>query len=269
MVTRLRDAYTDVLADHHRIIRASLASHNGTEIDTAGDGFFAVFNSASGCVGAVLEMQHALSSNGWPAGEQVKVRMGVHTGEATEGAEGLVGLDVHRAARIAAVGHGGQVLLSATTAEILRDSLPEGTRLLDLGPHRLKDLGHPEQIFQLEADGLASEFPPLRSLANPELPNNLPGLLSAFIGRESELTLVRDLVASSRLVTLTGAGGSGKTRLALQVAAELLDGTGQGVWFVELAPIKDPDDVPASVAASLDIRGQGAVTPGVADRHPE
>jgi predicted ATPase len=256
MVTRLREAYTDVLADHHRIIPASLASHDGKEIDTAGDGFFAVFTSASGCVCAVLEMQRALSSNKWPAGEETKVRMGVHTGEASEAAEGLVGLDVHRAARIAAVGHGGQVLLSATTAAILRDSLPEGTRLVDLGPHRLKDLGHPEQIFQLEADGLASKFPPLRSLANPELPNNLPGLLSAFIGRESELALVRDLVASSRLVTLTGAGGSGKTRLALQVAAELLDGTGQGVWFVELAPVKDPDDVPASVAASLDIRGQ-------------
>ena len=180
-------------------------------------------------------MQQAMEAHAWPAGEHVRVRMGVHTGEAAQTATGLVGLDVHRAARVAAVAYGGQVLLSETAAALVRDSLPPGTALRDLGVHRLKDLGRPEQIFQLDAAGLPAEFPPLRSLGNPALPNNLPAQLATFIGRDRELAEVRALVGSSRLVTLTGAGGSGKTRLSLQVAAELLDGSGDGVWLVELA----------------------------------
>jgi len=140
--------------------------------------------------------------------------MGVHSGEASEKSTGLVGFEIHRAARIAAVAHGGQIVLSATTAALTRDSLPTGAFLRDLGLHRLKDLGRPEQIFQLAAEGLAVEFPPLRSLDNPEMANNLPDYLSASIGREAELAEIRSLIASSRLVTLTGAGGSGKTRLA-------------------------------------------------------
>ena len=188
--------------------------------------------------------------------------MGVHYGEASEtAAAGLVGLDVHRAARVAAVAHGDQILLSGSAADLVLDSLPAGAFLRDLGLHRLKDLGRPEQIFQLCAEGLAADFPPLRSLDNPELPNNLPGYLSAFVGRESELAEVRSLIESSRLVTLTGAGGSGKTRLALQVAAELFDGSGEGVWFVDLAPIAEPAQVPGAVAAALGMREQAGRPP--------
>ncbi len=207
------EVYAGVLADHHALIRSALAAHGGAELNTAGDGFFAGFSSPQACVAAALAMQQALAGHGWPAGEQVRVRMGVHAGEARETAAGLVGLDVHRAARIAAVGHGGQVLVSETAAALVRDGLPTGAGLKDLGVHRLKDLGRPEQIFQLCGPGLAAEFRPLRSLDSPALPNNLPAQLSAFVGRQEEMAEVADLVKAARLVTLTGAGGAGKTRL--------------------------------------------------------
>ena len=202
--------YGQVLSGHHALIRAGLAGHGGREVDTQGDAFFAVFSSPRACVGAVLEMQQALQAHAWPGGEQVRVRMGIHTGEASQTATGLVGLDVHRAARVAAVGYGGQVLVSEATAVLVRDSLPPGAVLADLGVHRLKDLGRPERIFQLQAAGLQGQFPPLRSLGNPALQNNLPAQLARFIGRDRELAEVRALVASSRLVTLTGAGGVGQ-----------------------------------------------------------
>ena len=251
----------DVRGGSHRSSSADpggLAAHGGKEIDTQGDAFFAVFTSPSACVAAAIEMQRALVSHPWPAGEGVRVRMGVHSGEASETAAGLVGLDVHRAARIAAVAHGGQIVLSAATAALLGDSMPAGASLKDLGLHRLKDLGRPEQLFQLEADGLPAAFPPLRSLDNPKLLNNLPAQVSSFIGRDAELAEVRRLITASRLVTLTGAGGAGKTRLGLQVAAGLLDGSGDGVWFADLAPLQDPDLVAVTVANVLGIpRGPG------------
>jgi predicted ATPase len=184
--------------------------------------------------------------------------MGIHAGEAQSMASGLAGLDMNKAARVAAAAHGGQILLSESAAALVRDSLPEGTSLRDLGPHRLKDLGRPEQIFQLDIKGLKDQFPPIRSLDNPELENNLPAQPSSFVGRETELSEISALVETSRLVTLTGAGGSGKTRLALQVAAELLDGSGEGVWFVELADVSDPDLVASAVSRTLGIREQPA-----------
>ncbi len=201
------DVYAQVLADHHSLIRSSLAAHGGEEVGTQGDAFFAVFSSPRACVAAVTRIQQALAAHRWPAGEHVRVRMGVHTGEAAKTATGLVGLDVHRAARVAAVAYGGQVLLSETAAALVRDSLPPGTALRDLGVHRLKDLGRPEQIFQLDAAGLRAGFPPLRSLGNPLLQHNLPAQLATFIGRDRELSEVRALVGSSRLVTLTGPAG--------------------------------------------------------------
>jgi len=208
LVRRLGEGlYTQLLADHHRLIRSGLAAHDGKEVDTQGDSFFAVFSSPRACVAAVMELQRALDAHGWPGGEHVRVRMGIHTGEAAKTATGLVGLEVHRAARVTAVGYGGQVLLSETAAALVRDALPAGASLRDLGVHRLKDLGRPERIFQLDVVGLPTVFPPLRSLGNPSLPNNLPAQLAAFIGRDRELAEVRALVASSRLVTLTGAGG--------------------------------------------------------------
>jgi predicted ATPase len=182
--------------------------------------------------------------------------MGVHTGEASRTATGLVGLDVHRAARVAAVGYGGQVLLSEAAAALVRDFLPAGAGLADLGVHRLKDLGRPERIFQLQAAGLQAGFPPLRSLGSPALANNLPAQVTTFIGRERELSEVRALVASSRLVTLTGAGGCGKTRLGLQLAAGLLDGSGDGVWLVELAAVLDEDAVAPAICRALGIAAQ-------------
>ena len=245
------DDYAQVLVRHHALIRSALAAHDGREMDTQGDAFFAVFSSPRGCVAAVLQMQQALQGQAWPGGERVRVRMGIHCGEAARTAAGLVGLEVHRAARVAAVGYGGQVLVSEAAAVLVRDGLPPGAVLADLGVHRLKDLGRPERIFQLQAAGLPAEFPPLRSLGNPALPNNLPAQLSAFIGRGREVAEVRALVESARLVTLTGAGGAGKTRLGLQVAAELLDGSGDGVWLAELAAVTDEDAVAAAISRAL------------------
>jgi class 3 adenylate cyclase len=245
------DLYAQVLAGHHALIRSALAAHGGREVDTQGDAFFAVFSSPRACAAAVLAMQQAIAAHAWPGGEPVGVRMGIHSGEAAKTAAGLVGLEVHRAARVAAVGYGGQVLVSEAAAVLLRDGLPPGAALADLGSHRLKDLGRPERIFQLTAAGLEAGFPPLRSLGNPALPNNLPAQLSSFIGRGREVAEVRALVESCRLVTLTGAGGAGKTRLGLQVAAELLDGSGDGVWLAELAAVTDQDAVPAAISQAL------------------
>jgi predicted ATPase/class 3 adenylate cyclase len=254
MLRRLgEDVYGQVLAGHHSVIRSALAAHAGREVDTQGDAFFAVFSSPRACLAAVLEMQQAMESRAWPADEHVRVRMGVHCGEAAQTPAGLVGLDVHRAARIAAVANGGQVLVSETAAALVRDVLPPGAVLHDLGLHRLKDLGRPEQIFQLCGSGLQAEFPPLRSLDNPALLNNLPAQPATFIGRERELSQVRALVESARLVTLTGAGGAGKTRLGLQVAADLLDGSGDGVWLVRLAAVTDEDGVAGAIAETLQI----------------
>jgi predicted ATPase/class 3 adenylate cyclase len=252
------DDYAQTLAGHHALIRSALAAHEGTEVDTQGDAFFAVFSSPRRCVAAVLAMQEAIDAHAWPGGEQVRVRMGVHSGEAARTASGLVGLEVHRAARVAAVAWGGQVLVSEAAAVLVRDGLPPGAALADLGSHRLKDLGRPERIFQLRAAGLQSEFPPLRSLGSPALPNNLPAQLSTFIGREREVSEIRALVESARLVTLTGAGGAGKTRLGLQVAAELLDGSGDGVWLVELATVTSQEELVPAISQALRL----AVNPG-------
>ena len=222
------DLYAQVLAGHHALIRSALAAHDGREVDTQGDAFFAVFSSLRGCVAAVLQMQQALQDHAWPGGERVRVRMGIHCGEAARTAAGLVGLEVHRAARMAAVGHGGQVLVSQAAAVLVRDGLPPGAALADLGVHRLKDLGRPERIFQLHAAGLPAGFPPLRSLGNPALPNNLPAQLSAFIGRDREMAEVRALVESSRLVTLTGPAGAARPGWACRWPPSCWTGPGTG-----------------------------------------
>ena len=248
-------AYARVLADHHDVIRSGLAAHEGEEVDTQGDAFFAVFSSPGECVAAAVEMQRAIEGHAWPATEHVRVRMGIHTGAAAKTETGLVGLDVHRAARLAGVAYGGQIVVSEATAVLVRDTLPPGAVLRDLGLHRLKDLGRPERIYQLDAAGLAADFPPLRTLGHPALPNNLPIQPATFIGRDTELAEVRDLIASSRLVTLTGAGGTGKTRLGLQAAAELLDGTGDGVWLVELAAVADSGAVASAISDALGLTG--------------
>jgi predicted ATPase/class 3 adenylate cyclase len=264
LLQRLGGCYAVALADHQEIIRSCLAAHGGREIDTQGDAFFAVFPAPSACVAAAVDMQRRLRAHPWPAGQAVRVRMGIHCGEAEQTPAGVVGLEVHRAARIAAVAHGGQIVVSDAAAVLVRDSLPAGATLRDLGLHRLKDLTRPEQIFQLDADGLPAAFPPLASLDNPKLRNNLPAQVSSFIGRDAELAEVRRLIGSSRLVTLTGSGGAGKTRLGLQAAAALLDGSGDGVWFVDLAPCRDADLIAATVAGVLGVHAEPEQPPAAA-----
>jgi predicted ATPase/class 3 adenylate cyclase len=237
LLRELGDAYGGVLSEHRRVLRDAFAAHDGVEVDTQGDAFFVAFTRATDAADAATESQRAL------AGGPVRVRMGIHTGEPIRTDEGYAGMDVHRAARIAAVGHGGQVLVSQTARDLLGDRV----NLLDLGAHRLKDLTQAQRIFQL-GEG---KFPPLRSLQR----TNLPVAATALVGREQELTELCGLLGNgTRLVTLTGAGGSGKTRLALQVAAELSDDFGDGVFFVPLAPVQDAELVGATIEQAVGLR---------------
>jgi predicted ATPase/class 3 adenylate cyclase len=259
--TRLWEAEPQPMAQalrrHDEMLRAAIGQAGGFVFKTVGDAFCAAFTTPQAALGAVLAAQRALAAERWPTSRPIRVRMSLHTGVCEERDNDYFGPVVNRTARLEAVAHGGQVLISGATAELLSETLPAGVALRDLGLHRLKDLGRAERVFQLEAGFLAPDFPPLASLDNPELPNNLPGQLSAFVGREREVREVRKLVASSRLVTLTGAGGCGKTRLALQAAAELLDGARDGVWFVDLAPLTEGEQIPAAVAAALGLADPG------------
>ncbi|HTT87451.1 MAG TPA: tetratricopeptide repeat protein, partial [Acidimicrobiales bacterium] len=209
------------------------------------------FDDAHQAVQAAVRAQQDLSGAQWPEGIAVRVRMALHSGTCDERDGDYFGPTVNRVARLEAVAHGGQIVLSGVTAEVVRSQLPNGASLLDLGEHRLKDLGQPEHVYQLAARGSDQQFPPLRSLDNPVLRNNLPAQLATFIGRGRELAELRRMVESDRLVTVTGAGGSGKTRLALQVAADVLDGYADGVWLVELATTLDGGDVPRTVSDVL------------------
>ena len=256
LLSALGDGYAALLDAHSEILRAAIAAHAGTEVSTEGDAFFAVFPSALNAVSAAAEAQRALAATPWPEGSSVNVRMGLHSGEGRLGGDNYVGLDVNRAARIAAVGHGGQVLLSDATRALVVHDLPEGLRLRDLGEHRLKDLSLSVRISQLDIDGLTREFPVLRSL--DARPSNLPNQLTRFIGREQELARVMELIGEHRLVTLTGPGGTGKTRLALEAAGELIGGFSDGAFFVDLAPIRDAARVALSVAQALGL----SVDPG-------
>ena len=244
------------LRRHDEILRTAIEDAGGYVFKTVGDAFCAAFATAPAAVQATLVAQRDLRGQAWPTSRPITVRMGLHTGVCEERDGDYFGPVVNRAARLEAVAHGGQVLVSGATAELLAGALPGGAALRDLGLHRLKDLGRAEQVFQLEAPQLLSSFPPLASLDNPELPNNLPMLLSAFVGREAELARVRELVSASRLLTLTGAGGSGKTRLALQAAAEQIGRAPDGVWLVELASLTDGGQIAGAVAAALGIQDQ-------------
>jgi predicted ATPase/class 3 adenylate cyclase len=259
--TRLWDAEPEAMAialrRHDAILRAAIESAAGYVFKTIGDAFCAAFETAQLAADAAVAAQRGLGAEVWPTKQPIRVRMGLHTGACEERDGDYFGPVVNRTARLEAVAHGGQVLVSGVTAELLSDALPAGVTLRDLGLHRLKDLGRPEQVYQFEASFLPGAFPSLASLDNPELPNNLPSVLSAFIGREQELADVRDLVTSARLVTLTGAGGSGKTRLALQAAAEQIGIARDGVWFADLAPLTDDDQVARAVAAVLGLPDHG------------
>ncbi len=248
LLRELRDEYRDVLAVHHRIVRDAFAAQGGTEVDAAGDGFFYAFPRARNAVLAAVEAQRALSAHPWP--QPVRVRIGLHTGEPLAGDAGYVGLDVHRASRICGAGHGGQIVVSQTTRDLASD-LPPDVTLLDLGEHRLKDLPAAERLFQVVAPGLGREFPPLRSIDSR--PNNLPRQLSTFVGRERQIGEAKAMLAGAPLVTLTGPGGVGKTRLAIELASDLLDEFDDGVWFVDLAPLTDPAFVGAAIASALGV----------------
>jgi predicted ATPase/class 3 adenylate cyclase len=250
----LGERWPGVLEQHHAILRSAIRDKGGVDLRTEGDAFFAVFRSAVDAVAAAATAQRALSAHGWPSDGPVRVRMGMHTGEGRLGGDEYVGLDVHRAARISAAGHGGQVLISDASRMVAGDHLPDGVTLRDLGEHRLKDFDEPQHIHQLVIEGLAREFPPIRTL---EIPTNLPLRLTSFVGRQRELESITKLLAAARLVTLTGPGGTGKTRLAIRVASEVLEQFGDGVFFVELAPITDPQLVPSAIGSALGIGEEG------------
>jgi class 3 adenylate cyclase len=239
------DEMRTALAEHDALVRAAIESHGGYVFSTGGDGFASAFSRAADAGDAARKAQASL------AGPRLsRVRMGMHTGEVEERDGDYFGPAVNRAARIMAAGHGGQLLVSAATSEILgRDA-----ELTSLGEHRLRDLSTPERVFQLGA----GEFPRLRSLDS--YPGNLPLQLSSFVGRERELEQVVAAVRDKPLVTLTGAGGVGKTRLAVHVAAELVPQFVGGAWLVELGSISDPDAVPQVIASTLGLRQRDGMT---------
>jgi predicted ATPase/class 3 adenylate cyclase len=252
LVQALGDGWVAVLEAHNRLIEQAIDRHDGVVVKTEGDSFFAVFPGAGDALNASLDAQHALMEHDWPPNGAVRVRMGLHTGLGALGASDYVGLDVHRAARIADAAHGGQVVLSEPTAVLVERALPIDVTLRDLGKHRLKDLAEPETIFQLVAEGLQADFPLLRTL--DAIPNNLPRLLTTFVGRERELDEAVRLLETTRILTFTGPGGTGKTRLSLQVAAEVADGFSDGVFFVDLAPVTDVDLLAARILETLGIQ---------------
>jgi predicted ATPase/class 3 adenylate cyclase len=243
-----RDRYRLLQNEHAGIMRRAIGAEDGAEIRTEGDSFFVVFPTPSGALRAAVGAQRGLATT------DVRVRMGLHTGEGWLGGDDYVGIDVNRAARIAAAGHGRQVLVSSATAALVEADLPDGVKLLDLGRHRLKDLARPERILQLIIDGLPTDFPPITSL---ETPTNLPVTRTSFIGREDEVIKVRELLQGPGLFTLTGPGGSGKTRLALEAARTLLDDYPDGVFLVELAPLTDHRLIPSSIAESIGVKAEG------------
>jgi hypothetical protein len=234
---------------------------------TEGDSFFVVFESAGDAVQCCAAAQRAFSAHDWPGGVAVRVRMGLYSGEPSRHEDGYIGLDVHLAARIAATAHGGQVVLSEATRLLVASRLPRDPSLRDLGVHRLKDIEEPEQLYQLVAAGLQERFPPLKSLSPPAPMvgisggvRGFPALLTSFVGRARELDEVAELLNRHRLVTVTGPGGVGKTRLAGEVARRVAGRFADGVWLAELAGVADLDLVPAAVATSLGIQQGGAAS---------
>jgi predicted ATPase/class 3 adenylate cyclase len=251
LVRALGERYPAVLARHSELLRGAVGGQGGTEFGTEGDALFAVFVSPSAAVRAAADAQRALIAERWPDDHPVRVRIGIHTGEGHLGGSDYVGIDVHRAARVASAGHGGQILISDATRALVEHVLPDGLSLQDLGTYRLKGLASPERIHQVTVEGLPAIFPPLHSL---ELrPNNLPADLTSFIGRDRQIREISDRLAGTRLLTLTGPGGTGKTRLAIRVAEELIGEYRQGTWFVPLEALRDPDLVPPAIASALGV----------------
>jgi predicted ATPase/class 3 adenylate cyclase len=248
------EAARAAMARHDDLLRQAIEAHDGRVFKTLGDGFCAAFATATDALAAALSAQLAVHAEDWGEPGPLRVRMAVHAGAAEVREGDYAGSALNRVSRLLSAGHGGQTLFSQTAYDLVQGSSPEGITLRDLGAHSLKDLQQPLQVFQLVHPALPADFPPLRSL--DVLPNNLPPQLTSFVGREQEMGEVRRLLSGTRLLTLTGAGGTGKTRLALQVAAELLDEFPDGVWLVDLATLVDPSLVAQSVASALGVREQ-------------
>ena len=270
--TRLWDehpaAMREALARHDEILRSAIEDRGGYVFSTAGDAFSAAFTRAGDAAGAAVAAQLALWGEPWPVDAQLRVRMGVHTGEAHERDGDYFGAAVNRAARLMALGHGGQVLLSSAVVELARDDLPDAVGLLSLGEHELRGLSRPESVFQLTGVGPSDSFPPLRS--GVEQRGNLPTSVTSFVGRADDLKELGATVSDTgtRLVTLTGPGGVGKTRLAIETGWHVVDEFSDGAWMVELAPVADPESVVAAVADALDVRPQQdtSMTEAIVDR---
>jgi predicted ATPase/class 3 adenylate cyclase len=258
---RLGDGWPAVLERHNQLLDEAVTANGGTVFGTEGDAVFAAFATAPTAVAAAVAAQRALASEPWGNNGPVKVRMGIHSGEGTLSGETYVGIDVHRAARIANAGHGGQVLVSAATRMLTESSLPDGVSLRELGEFRLKDLSRPEQLAMLVIEGLPDEFPALRTL--DAVPNNLPTQLTTFLGRQRELEEAAALLEQARLLTLTGPGGTGKTRLSLQLAADATERFHDGVFFVPLGTIDEPALVLPTIAQALGMPDPGG---GALDR---
>ena len=256
LLTRLGPAYAVALDACRTAQRSAWAGHAGVEMGTEGDSFFVVFSTAEDAVRAAVEAQVALAGHDWPNGEQVRVRMGIHTGSPRIHDDGYVGIDVHRAARIAAAAHGGQVVLSDVTAKLVSGALPAGVSVRALGVHRLKDLREPERLHQLVIPGLKADFPQLKSLRSA---SSLPATTTPLVGRQADLDEVVGLITAddARLVTLTGPGGVGKTRLAIEVARRLENEFPEGAVFVALASASTPAAATSTIAQALGVLDTG------------
>ena len=262
LVKALREEYPQVLAEHRQLVRAALAGHGGHEVDTQGDAFFAVFGGAKQAILCALEVQRSLASYDWPAGTQVRVRMGIHTGHAVPADGAYTGLAVHRAARICAAARGGQVLISQSTQTLVEDEEEDlGFALVDTGEHRLKDLDRPVRLFQLAAPGLD---PPAAAVAPGTTAgvHGWPAALTSFVGRAPQVEEVTGLLGEFRLVTVIGPGGAGKTRLAGEVARRAASRFADGAWLVELGSVQDPAQVASVAAAALGVREQPGLPAG-------
>jgi predicted ATPase/class 3 adenylate cyclase len=261
LLHRLGDRYGEMLGAHRDLMRASFTRFGGAEVDTQGDAFFIAFPDAVGAMRATVACQRALAAYPWPESAAVRVRMGVHTGHPSRTDEGYVGMELHTTARICSAGHGGQILLSDHTAALAGGALTaDGLTLRDLGEHRLKDIASPQRLYQVVIPELLSDFPPLRTQATR--PNNLPTPPTPFIGRAQEVAALRDLLlrAGVRVVTLTGTGGTGKSRLALRTANELLHRFADGVFYVPLGTLRSPRLLPSAIAKALGVREQRGAT---------
>ena len=242
-------AMADAVARHDTLMRAAVVQHAGFVFKTVGDAFCAAFNQPEEAIAAALQAQRDLMVEDFKSVGGLSVRIAIHTGSAQERDADYFGPAVNRVARLLAIGHGGQILVSGTTTDLVQGCLPSQTSLRDLGEHQLRDLVMPEQVYQLIAPGLREAFPPLKSLA--ALPNNLPRQATPFVGREQELAEIKALIGKWQVVTLVGTGGVGKTRIALQVGADLLDGSNDGVWFIDLAQVPGGDYLAPAIAQAL------------------